>query len=375
MDNVRSRAGGVDPDALADARRVISTLMDRHSVPGLSIAVTDSSGELHSEGFGFRDLARGAVATPATRFLWFSMSKIATATAALRLSDEGRLDLDAPVQSLVPTFAPAKGHPARIRQLLDHTAGASNPLPLRWVIPTDRAPSEAAAATAALMARHGRQRRAAGGPARYSNVNYLVLAEAIARASGEPFDDYVRTAVLEPAGMSATGYLTPQTEDDATGYVHLPRILDPVLRAVLPRGIVAGREGSFLALKSFRVTGSGYGGLTGRVTDAARLVRLHLADGEIDGNRVLQPETARLMRDVRSPGRPFDLGLGWFRPVKDRDAHPAFVEHWGTGGGFWNAMRMYPDLDLGVVVMANTTRPYDHHALMEALRTAFRPLR
>ena len=84
MDNVRSRAGGVDPDALADARRVISTLMDRHSVPGLSIAVTDSSGELHSEGFGFRDLARGAVATPATRFLWFSMSKIATGAASLR---------------------------------------------------------------------------------------------------------------------------------------------------------------------------------------------------------------------------------------------------------------------------------------------------
>jgi CubicO group peptidase (beta-lactamase class C family) len=109
------------------------------------------------------------------------------------------------------------------------------------------------------------------------------------------------------------------------------------------------------------------------VTDAARLARLHLADGVIDGQRVLRPETARMMRDIRTPGRPFDLGLGWFRQQRDRDARPAFVEHWGTGGGFWNAMRLYPELDLGIVVMANTTRPYDHHALMDAVRATFAP--
>jgi CubicO group peptidase (beta-lactamase class C family) len=204
-------------------------------------------------------------------------------------------------------------------------------------------------------------------------VGYLVLAEAIARASGQPFEDYVRTAVLEPAGMSSSGYLLPDAEDHAIGYARLPRALGPVVRAALPRGLVGRRTGDFVALESFRVTGSGYGGLVGPVTDAARLVRLHLADGVIEGNRVLRPDTARLMRDVRTPGRPFDLGLGWFRPAKDREARPPFVEHWGTGGGFWNAMRMYPDLDLGVVVMANTTRPYEHHELMEALRKAFRP--
>jgi len=121
------------------------------------------------------------------------------------------------------------------------------------------------------------------------------------------------------------------------------------------------------------VTGAGYGGLVGPVTDAARLLQLHLADGEIDGKRVLRPETARRMREIRTPGRPFDLGLGWFRRAADRNVRPAFAEHWGTGGGFWNAMRLYPDLDLGIVVMANTSRSYDHHALMEALRSAFRP--
>jgi CubicO group peptidase (beta-lactamase class C family) len=260
-----------------------------------------------------------------------------------------------------------------VRQLLDLTAGAPNPLPLRWILPTGRAAAEAPAATAALLARYGRPRRRAGGPARYSNVGYLVLAEAIAAATGRPFEAYVREAVLEPAGMMTTGYLRPDDADHAVGHVRSPRIATPLLRAVLPSGLVGRRTDGFVALESFRVVGSGYGGLVGNVTDAARLLRLHLADGAVDGTRVLRAETARRMREIRTPGRPFDLGLGWFRPAEDRDASPAFVEHWGTGGGFWNAMRLYPELDLGIVIMANATRSYGHAALMEAFRAAFRP--
>jgi CubicO group peptidase (beta-lactamase class C family) len=355
------------------ARATVTEMMARYRVPGLSVAVTSSDGLVHAEGFGLRDLARREPAAPDTAYPWFSMSKIATATAALRLADEGRLDLDAPVEDFVPAFRPRSGPSARIRNLLDHTSGAANPLPLRWVLPTGRAPAVAATASAALLSRHGRPRRAAGGPARYSNVGYLVLAEVIAQTSGQPFEDYVQQQVLDPAGMSATGYLRPDDENSATGYVRVPRVLTPVLRAALPRGLCGRRVDGFVALESFRVVGAGYGGLVGSATDAARMVRLHLADGAVDDRRVLRPETARRMRDISTPGRPFDLGLGWFRPVKDRDTRPAFVEHWGTGGGFWNAMRMYPELDLGVVVMANTTRPYDHSALIDALRTAFRP--
>jgi CubicO group peptidase (beta-lactamase class C family) len=100
---------------------------------------------------------------------------------------------------------------------------------------------------------------------------------------------------------------------------------------------------------------------------------MHLADGIIDGQRILATDTARSMRVVRTPGKPFDLGLGWFRRPADRHARPAFVEHWGTGGGFWNAMRIYPELDLGVAVMANTTSSYQHDTLMREAVATFAP--
>jgi CubicO group peptidase (beta-lactamase class C family) len=287
------------------------------------------------------------------------------------LADEGRLDLDAPVRSIVPTFAAKSGHPQpRIRQLLNHTAGAANPPPLRWVQPAGAPPGAARAKVGGLL-RRARPTRPVGKLARYSNLGYLVLADVIAAAAGESFENYIHRAVLAPAGMRGTGYVHDPAADSATGYVRLSRPLTPLLRAALPAGIVGERHESQLALRTFTVVGAGYGGLIGDAPDAARLLRLHLADGIIDGQRILADDTARSMRDVRTPGKPFDVGLGWFRRPADRDSRPAFVEHWGTGGGFWNAMRIYPELDLGIVVMANTTRSYHHDALMQAAVAAF----
>jgi CubicO group peptidase (beta-lactamase class C family) len=361
------------PDAveLSAARATIADLMRRHGVPGLSIAVTNGDRLLFAEGFGRADLADGRPATPDTRYLWFSMSKIATATVALRLADEGLLDLDAPVADFVPGCTARTGEQPRVRQLLDHTAGAANPLPVRWVLPADATDEDVDAATRRILRRHPHPTRPAGGPARYSNLGYLLLAEVIAVVTGARFEDVVRQRLLQPTDMHSTGYRQEDGADHATGYVRLPRALTPGLRAALPAGIVGRRHGAHVALRPFRVAGAGYGGLIGSVTDAARLLRLHLGDGAIDGRRVLAPGTARGMRVIRTPGRPFDLGQGWFRRPADRDAEPGFVEHWGTGGGFWNAMRLYPGLGLGMVVMANTTRPYDHAALMTALLPAF----
>jgi len=356
---------------LDTARTRVSQLMARHRLPGLTVAVTDADRLRYAEGFGHADLATRRPATADTRYLWFSMSKIATATAAMRLADEGRMDLDAPVGDLVPQYTTRSSVQPSVRQLLNHTAGAANPLPVRWVLPADATDDDVEASSQRLLARHARPKRPAGGPARYSNLGYLVLAEVISAATGEPFPEHVRRALLEPAGMTGTGYTHRRGAEHATGYVRLARPLVPALRATLPPGIVGDRHGEQVALRPFRVVGAGYGGLIGSAPDAARLLRLHLADGAIDGTRILVPATAHAMRTIATPGKPFDLGLGWFRRPADREARPKFVEHWGTGGGFWNAMRLYPDLGLGIVVMANTTRAYDHHAVMTAFVSAF----
>ena len=146
-----------------------------------------------------------------------------------------------------------------------------------------------------------------------------------------------------------------------------PRLAEPILRAVLPDGIVGPRVEGRLALNPFTVLGPSYGGLIGPATDAVRFAAMHLNDGELDGARILQPETAVDMRRISARGRKRDVAHGWFASAKHRGAPHPYVEHLGAGGGFYNAMRIYPDAGIGIVLMTNTTQAYDHHQLFSQL--------
>lgn len=351
---------GSAPEWLAPA---VTEMMRASHVPGLSLAVVERDRVLLVAGFGHAELASGSPATPATAYLWFSMTKIVTATAALRLADEGRLDLDAPASQYVDYLrAPGPRQPT-VRALLNHTAGLANPLPIRWAHLAGRPGPDPDVLLRRLMARRP-YRHPIGESPRYSNLGYLALGQVIARAADEPFESYVASSVLQPAGMTRTGFAYQPDARAASGYVRAPRIADPVLRRILPAGIAGARHGSFLALNPFHVDGPAYGGLVGDVGDVGTFLRLHLGDGRVDGVPVLAPETARAMRGGGA-GSQAAHGLGWFR----RPSNPSgnYVEHFGAGAGFWNVMRIYPDRGLGIAVMANSTTRYAFEELFARL--------
>ena len=359
-------AEGGPPRGLTAA---VTTMMRRDGVPGLSMAVVNRDRVLLAAGYGLADRAATTPATASTSYLWFSMSKIVTATAACRLVDEGRLDPDAPADEYVEYLRAAPGTPTpSVRQLLNHTAGFGNPMPIRWVHPAAADPPEPGALLRRLMGRRRAYRYPPGRSARYSNVGYLAAGQVIAAASAMPFETYVRQSVLRPVGMDHTGFRYQDGAAPATGYVKAPRIADPLLRGLLPGGIAGDRHGPYLSLHPFYVDGPASGGLVGDVLDAGRFLRLHLGDGEIDGTRVLSPGAARSMRTIDQAGKPFDHGTGWFRrPTKTPGP---WVEHFGAGAGFWNVMRLYPRLGLGIVVMSNSTRMYDFEPLFALVASA-----
>lgn len=349
-----------------DARSVdanAAEMMRGGHVPGLVMAIVARDRVLHLAAHGLADVAAGRPVVPATDFLWFSMTKIVTATAALRMADESTLDLDAPVDRYVPHLRTRRTRQPLVRQLLDHTAGLANPAPIRWVHPAGSPGPDPAEFLARLLARRSAAPREPGRQARYSNLGYLMLAQVIAAAAGGPFEDHIVRSVLGPAGMHRTGFAYRPGADRAIGYVRAPLPAGALLRAVLPRGIVGARHGAHVSLRPFLVDGAGYGGLVGAVGDAARFLRLHLRDGEIDGNRIITPATARAMRRITARGDRFDHALGWFRErgTDGRD----HVEHFGAGAGFWNVMRIYPDRGIGVVLMANTTARYRFEPLLD----------
>lgn len=332
----------------------------RQGVPGLAVAVVHRSRPVFAHACGHADLEAGLNFTVDTACHWFSMTKIATVTAAMQLVDSERLDLDAPVHEYLPGVLPSTFDGVRVVHLANHSAGLPNPLPLRWVHPAGQSIPD----QRAFLARHRprKPRFEPGTQARYSNLSTVVLGEVLATVTGTPYVDHVGSAVLAPLGLHHTGFTYAVVGDAprAVGYQPGSRALDPVFRAFLPRGVVGRRTGRYLALDPFEMDAPACSGLIGPVTEAARFLTVHTEPGDL-----LSRSSIERMQRIDTRGKPYDLGLGWFRPVAQRDA--PWVEHFGGGGGFWNVLRVYPERALGVAVMGNTTRRWDVDTVADRL--------
>lgn len=337
-------------------------------VPGVSVAVIGDGGVVETACAGLAAIAERRAATPETIYLWFSMTKIVTATAVMRLVERAALRLDDPVREHLPWFPePRPGRPAvRVRHLLSHSAGLANPIPVRWVHRADQPGRDPDRLAREQLAKHRRLRAPAGERAAYSNLGYIVLGELIATASGRGFEEFVREEILAPLEMRSTGFGYDELPGNevATGYQLRRSAMTPLFRLLLPPGIVGPREGRFVSFRRFLVDGPAYGGLVGSVADAARFAAMHINGGELDGVRVLSAPSVRAMQTVQARGRGLDVGYGWFRRGADRE-RAEFWEHLGGGGGFWNMIRVYPECGVGVVCMGNATR-YDHDAIAAA---------
>ena len=337
--------------------KLAGELSARQRPPGLSVAVL-AERTARSDGFGFADIETHQPASPETVYLWFSMTKLVTATAIVQLAERGALEVDDPVGGFVSEFpSDDRGRRVTIRHLLSHTSGLANPIPVGWVRPADTPAADLHEFTSRLLAKHSRLGSEPGDRARYSNLGYLVLGEVIEAASGRSYADYVRSSILASLAMTSTDfvYRDDMAARAATGYHPRFNVMTPLLRRMVPAGIFDHQVGRLWAFSRFCVQGAPYGGLVGTVHDAARFLRLHLGGIEGSASKVLSPEGVAAMQLPTARGRKLDVALGWFRRRGEDNGGARYWEHLGGGAGFFNTMRIYPDLKLGLVAMGNLT--------------------
>ena len=331
-------------------------------VPGVAVVIVGAEGVRARAATGLADLASGMSMATDVAVPWFSMTKLVTATTAVGLAARDVLPLDTPLFPLVPAMSALRpvswAQRITARHLLQHSGGLANPIPLRWVHPAASPGPDPQAFLRTQLAKHPKLRSEPGAQSSYSNLGPLLLAAAITKATGASFEDVVRQEVLQPTGMTHTDFFYPAVDPVATGY-H-PRYSP--MRLLLPRWVIGRPHGHWLTLRPFLVDGAAYGGLVGSADDAARFLQMHLAGGRIDDQQIISAADAAGMCHINQPGKRYDLGLGWFTPAKNREAQPAFVEHLGGGAGFFNVIRLYRSVGVGVVVMGNATR-YDIEAL------------
>ena len=297
------------------------------------------------------DAAPGVAMAEATLLPWFSATKPLTAAAVLQQWERGRLDLDDAVAHHVPEFGQAGKEGVTLRHLLTHTAALAA---------TTRGDEDwdallASACESPLVEDWVPGRRAAYSP----RLGFHVLGEVVRRVDGRAFDAYVAEELFEPLGM-ADSWLCLTKERYAAYGERMGQMHDSSRQPPRPVEALAGPGGFGVV----RPASSGVG-------PAADLLRFSLAllhKGELDGVRVLSPQTVEAMTarhrtglEDETFGAVIDWGLGvivnsWH--YRRRPAPYGFGDHasprtFGHGGNQSSVALADPDAGLAAVVVFN----------------------
>jgi CubicO group peptidase (beta-lactamase class C family) len=307
--------------------------MKRHAVTGLSIALVDDQQIVWAEGFGHADRAANIAAAPETVYRVGSISKLFTDTAVMQLAEQGRLDIDRPLQTYLPQFAIrsrfAGAGPITPRNLMTHHSGLPDSVVNgMW---TDH-PAPFSSVTTSL-----RDDYAAYPPDyvfAYSNIGITLLGDMIQNVTGEDFAVRLERTLLQPLGMRDASFALGLTG---------------------PLAAKAYRDGKEADEKPLRDVPAG--GLNANVLDLSRFMQMIFAEGRANGRQILQPATVAQMLAPQNGAvaldQDFRIGLGWMLIGKIDNAGPV-AQHAGATLFHRSQLMILPQHKLGVVVLSNS---------------------
>ena len=225
-------------------RRAIETITLPASFNG-ALAYGRNGKVEHVRYVGKADVEAGKPVTPLTRFKWGSASKWVTSVAALRLVEQGRLSLDAPITTYLPDFRRDTGERVLVGHLLSNTSGV--PDLMSRALAGEPALRTSTASPSEIVARFGGGDLAfaPGQGWDYSALNWVIVAALLQRLTGEPLATLVARLVFRPLGMRDTGFAQadqppmPQLAAAYTDAVPPIRKMRPVPSFVAASGNVA----------------------------------------------------------------------------------------------------------------------------------------
>lgn len=354
---------------VAELETYLHQLTASGNPPGLSVIVVKDGEVVCNNAFGYAEAPRNIKATPETVYHWWSMTKIPTAIAIMQLQEQGKLTLGDEVTKHLPWFEvnyPSNTSPKiTIRDLLQHTAGLKNPIPamIGWVHYDDTTPNQTDVLKKYIPEFNSLEFEP-GTKAVYSNSNYMVLGAVIEAASGQTYGAYITENILQPLGMTQTGfvYSPSMAEHEAAGSLPVVHFFTPLLPTLLDtNALVRERSGKLLWLNRIYIEATPPTGLIGPAFDVAKLMMAYLNRGTLNGELILLPESIATLTDTAPiNGR----GLGW---AIDESNGERYLEHGGGGPGFAATMRLYPDSGIGIAILANGT-DLDRDGLADLLR-------
>jgi len=311
----------------------VTEQMENLGIPGLELGIVQGDQVVHLQGFGVAD-STGRSVTPQTPFYIGSVTKSFTALAAMQLVEEGKIDLDAPVQKYLPWFqvenqdASAK---ITVRNLLNHTSGISEKDGNRvWA--SQQGLEETLRGFGALPLTHS-----VGEKWEYSNVNYSIAGLIVEKVSGQSYSDYVTQNILEPLDMrhSYTSRALALADGLSSGHYYMFGNAFEGVGPLPPSDLPAGL-------------------LISSAEDMTHYVIAQLNDGQYRDATILSSQGIAELHHPSVP-RPEEnsfYAMGW--ATSSLDGVPA-VWHTGDTAYFHSMTILVPDQKLGITLLANAS--------------------
>jgi uncharacterized protein YbbC (DUF1343 family) len=300
---------GLDPLRLARIDAVVTQAIADHKLPGAVVVVGRGDSVAWRKAYGSRALEpQREPMTLDTIFDLASLTKVvATTTAVMMLVEDGQIRLTDPVASFIPEFGKYGKERMTVRDLLVHMSGLRPDLDLGdpWV----------GSETAIRLASEETLTSPPGRRFVYSDIDFFLLGEIVARVTHTTLDAFVKNRVFSPLGMRETMFDPPAALVSRVAPTQTCRGADP-LCALAPGRAASGDlmlRGVVHDPTARRMGGvAGHAGLFSTAADLTIFCRMLLGGGAVGATRILSPLTVSRMTSPATPaGEPNVRGLGW----------------------------------------------------------------
>ena len=317
-------------------------------IPSIAVALVDDQETVWAQGFGFAAPDQKQEASARTVYRVGSVSKLFTDIGIMRLAEQGKLNLDAPVSDIIPDFHPHNpfGGKITLRELMSHRSGLVREPPKGHYF--DSFPPGLGDVVQSLN--ETTLIYPPGTHTKYSNAGITVVGYALQQRVGQPFAQYLKAAVLDRMGLRNSGF-EPSSD--------------------LSRGLAKAEmwtyDGRFFPAPTFPLGTFPAGSLYTTVTDLGRFESVLFAGGRgPEGQVVTQATLDEMWRPQFAGGEPSRFGLGFV--IGELGGH-RLVGHDGAIYGFATSLAALPDDKLGAVAVAtlDSSNAVTDHIVTQAL--------
>jgi CubicO group peptidase (beta-lactamase class C family) len=298
-------------NSVSDSIDALFSDFNKPGTPGASLAVIKDGHVFYSKAYGLADVDNNVKASTSTNYRLASVTKQFTATAILKLVDQGKLSLESRLVDVLPGF-PVYARDVRIRHLLNHTSGLVD---YEDFVPDTQTVQVLDADVLRLLSNIDSMYFPAGARFRYSNSGFALLALIVERASGQPFAQFMKQNGISSVDNRAFGH--SRTD----------------------KGFVRTDQSNTSAVL-------GDGGIYSSVEDLVKW------DQDLNANQLISSLLRResFIPGVLNDGTQTKYGFGWYvEPYKNLSS----VYHTGSTCGFRNAIFRLPEQHLTVIVLTN----------------------